>query len=90
MDIQAYRISRLLLGVSMNISVFVSIASTFAIESPQVLYNYLKMSVDMVCMLTEPTTFHPSVSPAGRGVTGIAQQPLVKAAVGTQLVVLSC
>ena len=48
------------------------------------------MSVDMVCVLTEPTTFYPSVSPAGRGVTGIAQQPLVKAAVCTQLVVLSC
>lgn len=48
------------------------------------------MSVDMVCVFTEPTMFHPSVSPAGRGVTGIAQQPLVKVAVCTRLVVLSC
>lgn len=70
-----------------------SIAPTFAIESLQDFNNYMKMSVDMVCVFTGPMMLYPSASSTGRtgrGVTGIVQQPLVKVAVCAQLVVLSC
>lgn len=47
------------------------------------------MSVDTASVFTEPMMFYPSVSSTGR-VIGMAQQPLVKVAACTQLVVLNC